>query len=52
LKNKICHFYEKENFKIIDDYNPIVEVSRNFDQLLVPKDHPSRKKSESYYLSE
>ena len=52
LKNKICDFYQKEDFKIIDDYSPIVEVKKNFDELLTPMDHPSRKKSESYYLSE
>jgi len=32
--------------------NKIVDVNKNFDELLVPKDHPSRKKSESYYVTE
>ncbi|MFN9910781.1 MAG: hypothetical protein ACK56F_32520 [bacterium] len=40
------------DFKILDDLNKVVSVSRNFDDLLVPADHPSRKKSESYFLTE
>jgi len=30
----------------------IVSIKKNFDELMVPVDHPSRKKSESYYLTE
>jgi len=29
--------------------SPLVTVGQNYDSLLVPKDHPSRKKSDAYY---
>lgn len=38
-------------FSVYDNLNPIVTVSQNFDSLLVPKDHPSRKKTDSYYIN-
>ena len=31
--------------------DPIVTTDANFDSLLVPSDHPSRKKSDSYYIN-
>lgn len=31
--------------------DPIVTVKQNFDSLLIPADHPSRKKSECYYIN-
>ncbi|KAK2580737.1 hypothetical protein KPH14_011365 [Odynerus spinipes] len=38
-------------FSVYDNLNPIVTVSQNFDSLLVPKDHPSRKKTDCYYIN-
>lgn len=38
-------------FSIYDKISPIVTTSENFDSLLVPSDHPSRKKTDSYYLN-
>lgn len=38
-------------FSIYDKICPVVTISENFDSLLVPKDHPSRNKSDSYYLN-
>lgn len=39
-------------FKIFEDLHPFVSVEDNFDKLLIPKDHPARSKSDTYYLSE
>ncbi|XP_012253586.2 probable phenylalanine--tRNA ligase, mitochondrial isoform X2 [Athalia rosae] len=38
-------------FSIHDNLRPIVTVEQNFDSLLVPKDHPSRSKSDCYYIN-
>lgn len=38
-------------FSIYDDLYPVVSVHQNFDDLLVPIDHPSRKKSDCYYVN-
>lgn len=35
-----------------DDFSPIVSTEDNFDNLLIQKDHPSRKRSDTYYLNE
>lgn len=38
-------------FTVLDNISPVVTVEQNFDSLLVPKDHPSRKKSDCYYIN-
>lgn len=38
-------------FSIYDKISPVVTTVENYDSLLVPKDHPSRKKTDSYYLN-
>lgn len=38
-------------FSVYDDLLPVVSTFENFDSLLVPPDHPSRKKSDTYYLN-
>lgn len=38
-------------FSVFDDLNPVVTLTQNFDNLLVPKDHVSRSRSDSYYLN-
>ncbi|GAB0090058.1 Phenylalanyl-tRNA synthetase [Sergentomyia squamirostris] len=38
-------------FSVYDSLSPIVSVRENFDSLLIPEDHPSRDKSQSYYLN-
>lgn len=35
-----------------DDLDPRVSVAANFDALLIPKDHPSRKPTDTYYLDD
>lgn len=44
------HGYEK--FEIFDNISPVVSVENNFDRLLISPDHPSRSKSDTYYVSE
>lgn len=38
-------------FSVYDDLLPVVTVEQNFDRLLIPQDHPSRKKGDNYYLN-
>lgn len=38
-------------FSVYDNISPIVTVAQNFDSLLVPKDHPSRSKTDCYYIN-
>ncbi|XP_034187641.1 phenylalanyl-tRNA synthetase, mitochondrial isoform X1 [Osmia lignaria lignaria] len=39
-------------FSVYDNVSPIVTVAQNFDSLLVPKDHPSRRKTDCYYINQ
>ena len=41
----------EQAWSIHDRMNPVVTTTANFDSLLVPTDHPSRKKSDSYYIN-
>ncbi|XP_036438492.1 phenylalanine--tRNA ligase, mitochondrial [Colossoma macropomum] len=38
-------------FSVHDNLSPVVTVEQNFDSLLIPADHPSRKKGDNYYLN-
>ncbi|CAK9291037.1 unnamed protein product, partial [Gordionus sp. m RMFG-2023] len=38
-------------YSICDNINPIVSLEENFDDILIPKNHSSRKLSESYYIN-
>ena len=42
----------KEKFSVYSKLNPIVSVEDCFDNLLVPRDHPSRRKQDTYYFDE
>lgn len=39
-------------FSVFDNLSPVVTPAQNFDQLLIPKDHPSRAKTDCYYVNE
>ena len=39
-------------FEIFEDFSPYVNIEDNFDKLLIEKTHPSRSKSDTYYLNE
>ncbi|XP_013191854.2 probable phenylalanine--tRNA ligase, mitochondrial [Amyelois transitella] len=38
-------------FSVYDNLQPIVTTKQNFDDLLIPLDHPSRAKSDCYYVN-
>lgn len=38
-------------FTVCDGLSPVVTIEQNFDSLLVPKEHVSRSKSDSFYLN-
>ncbi|XP_047205530.1 phenylalanine--tRNA ligase, mitochondrial isoform X2 [Girardinichthys multiradiatus] len=38
-------------FSVHDNLSPVVTVEQNFDSLLIPPDHPSRKRGDNYYLN-
>lgn len=38
-------------FSVYDNIGPVVSVEQNFDSLLIPEDHPSRRKSDCYYIN-
>lgn len=39
-------------FSVFDQQHPVVSVAQNFDNLLIPSDHPSRAKSDCYYVNQ
>jgi phenylalanyl-tRNA synthetase alpha chain len=39
------------SFSVYDNLSPIVTTKENFDNLLIPLDHPSRAKSDCYYVN-
>jgi phenylalanyl-tRNA synthetase alpha chain len=49
IKRKIYDFFG-ENFEKFDNLNPEVKIEENFDKLLIPKDHPARATSDTYYV--
>ncbi|XP_037829086.1 phenylalanine--tRNA ligase, mitochondrial isoform X2 [Kryptolebias marmoratus] len=59
IKERIkAHFYScyvarsgNPLFSVHDNLSPVVTVEQNFDSLLIPPDHPSRKRGDNYYLN-
>uniref|UniRef100_A0A493TB51 phenylalanine--tRNA ligase n=1 Tax=Anas platyrhynchos platyrhynchos TaxID=8840 RepID=A0A493TB51_ANAPP len=52
------HFYKQYTgrrgtplFSVYDGLSPVVTVQQNFDSLLIPQNHASRKKEDNYYLN-
>ncbi len=56
IKDKIYEYFKSINtnndLKMFDDLKSIVNIENNFDLLLIPKEHPSRSLSDTYYYSE
>lgn len=56
IKNAIySHFHSLPEFidlSTYDDLSNIVTTQANFDDLLIPPEHPSRRKSDTYYVDE
>lgn len=38
-------------FSVYDRLSPVVSVAQNFDSLLIPAGHPSRARSDCYYIN-
>ncbi|XP_029282281.1 phenylalanine--tRNA ligase, mitochondrial-like [Cottoperca gobio] len=59
IKERIkAHFYSayvgrggNPLFSVHDNLSPVVTVQQNFDSLLIPPEHPSRKPGDNYYLN-
>ncbi|KAM6953439.1 phenylalanine--tRNA ligase, mitochondrial [Aplochiton taeniatus] len=59
IKERIkAHFYRSyvarsgnPLFSVHDNLSPVVTVEQNFDSLLIPPDHASRKKGDNYYIN-
>lgn len=58
IRSRIQNFFYKTFtkrgnplFSVYDDLNPVVTLTQNFDNLLVPPDHVSRSRSDSYYIN-
>lgn len=54
LKNHIYKFFDSSQVKFdkFDDLDPVVSLENNFDSLLIPKNHPARSKSDTYYVDD
>lgn len=52
MKEKIYEYFKtiKPMMETFDDLNNIVSIKDNFDLLLIPENHPSRKKTDTYYV--
>lgn len=51
IKRKIYDYFG-DSFVKFDNLAPIVDVVENFDKLLIPKDHPARGMTDTYYVNE
>lgn len=49
IKKKIYDYFG-DSYKTFDNLDPIVKIEENFDKLLIPKEHPARSKSDTYYV--
>lgn len=47
VKDKINDFFS--NYELLEFRNPMVSIGNNFDNLLIPKEHPGRKESDTFY---
>jgi len=56
IKNKIIDYfhdlYKNKSLKVYEPIDPVVSIDDNFDKLLIPKDHPSRSKTDTYYVND
>ena len=52
IKDFIYSYPKFAHFTKFDDLEPVVDVYNNFDALLIPADHPSRSKSDTYYVDD
>ena len=45
------HSLEPDIYDFVDSLSPAVSTQNNFDDLLIPKDHPGRSPSDTYYIN-
>lgn len=53
LKKSILSYFSNtygNEFSVFEDFSPIVTTKQAFDDILIPKDHVSRRKSDTYYI--
>ena len=53
LKKSIVDYFStayKSEFQVFEDFSPVVTTKDAFDDILIPKDHVSRRKNDSYYV--
>jgi phenylalanyl-tRNA synthetase alpha chain len=50
IKTRVASNFK--GFKHFDNFSPVVSTFQNFDSLLIPIDHPSRSRHDSYYFNE
>lgn len=53
LKKSIVDYFStayKSEFQVFEDFSPVVTTKEAFDDILIPKDHVSRRKNDSYYV--
>ncbi|CAG9570763.1 unnamed protein product [Danaus chrysippus] len=58
VRQRIVNYFYKSftnrgnpSFSVYDNLPPVVTTKQNFDDLLIPEDHPSRTKSDCYYVN-
>ncbi len=54
IKRKIYDYFNTKynNWSYFENLPKYVNIEDNFDKLLIPKNHPSRSKSDTYYINE
>lgn len=59
VRQRIIHYFYKQfvntrgnpEFSVYENLSPVVSVEQNFDSLLIPENHPSRLKTDCYYIN-
>jgi tRNA synthetases class II core domain (F) len=44
--------HNKPQFEVYDSLPPVVKITDNFDSLLIPPEHVSRKATDTYYVDD
>ena len=53
IKDRIYEYFDSVGIRhTFDDLSSQVTTTENFDYLLIPKDHPARKKTDTYYVDD
>jgi phenylalanyl-tRNA synthetase alpha chain len=55
VKENIYKYFRQlktHKFEMFDDLPPYVTVENNFDKLLIPKNHPARQPTDTFYVNE